>query len=284
MNCTDLCNRYLREYVGMKKDRSQLEDLRQIRRYILPAIGAMPAADVQYEDIEKLHAAMEATPYQANRTLALLSKIFSLAEKWRLRPYGSNPCAGIQRYREVPRTRYMSPAEAPKLAAALDRHAAAHPQEVAFLYLLLLTGARPDEIARAQADWIVGDVLCLPDSKTGARKVYLPPQVAGILASLPTGLPTLLGIKSPAKLWGRIRTEIGSPDLRLYDIRHHFASIALAAGHSLDQIGELLGHKSTSTTKRYAHLLPTKAAEIAASTAGAMMSFLGRSEGYPANR
>ena len=278
MTCAELCRRYLSDYAQTKKYRSWQEDRRQVRAYILPALGTLLVGDIQYEDVEKLHASMKRTPYQANRTLALLSKIFALAEKWRLRPYGSNPCAGVQRYRELPRTRYMSPAEALLLAAALERHTTTHPQEVAFIYMLLFTGARPDEIARAQVSWIVGNVLCLSDSKTGARKVYLPPQVAGLLASLPTGLPTLLGVKSPAKLWDIIRKEMGSPDLRLYDMRHQFASTALAAGHSLDQIGELLGHKSTSTTKRYAHLLPTKAAEIAASTAGAMLSFLGRSE------
>jgi integrase len=235
-------------------------------------------AAVQYEDVERLHADLEGTPYQANRVLALLSKMFTLAEKWRMRPHGSNPCRGIDRYKEVSRRRYLTVEEAGLLAAALRKHETAYPREVAFVYLLLFTGARPDEIARAEVGWVSRGVLHLSDSKTGERNVYLPPQVAGLLAALPTGQPTLLGVKSPRKLWDKIRSEIGSPDLRLYDLRHQYASVALAQGHSLAQIGELLGHKSVQTTHRYAHLLPSKAHEIAASTATAMLGLLGRAE------
>lgn len=278
MNVAALCDRYLDKYAAKKKPRSQAEDARQIKAHVLPALGSKLVDEVQYEDIERLHVKLKKTPHQANRVVALLSKMFSLAEKWRLRPPGSNPCRGVDRYREVSRSRYMTPEEARALAAALQRHEAAHPQEVAFIYLLMLTGARPDEIARAEAGWVSGGVLRLPESKTGARSVYLAPQVAGILAALPTGRPGLFGIKTPRKLWDIIRKEIGAPDLRMYDLRHQFASVALAAGHSLDQIGELLGHKSTQTTRRYAHLLPSKAHEIAASTAGAMLKLLGRSE------
>ena len=278
MNCAELCNRYLREHVASKKPRSQVEDLRQIQAYILPPLGAKLVADIQYEDVEKIHAAMKKTPYQANRTLALLSKIFSLAEKWRLRPYGSNPCAGIQRYRELPRTRYMSPVEAPRLAAALERHAAAYPQEVAFIQLLLLSGARPEEIARARWDWLElvgeGGVLRLPDSKTGARSVYLSPRLVRLLETIPiTGGCILAGAK-PAALWGLLRAEAGMPELRLYDLRHTFASAALAAGYSLDQIGALLGHKSTQTTRRYAHLMEEKAHEVAAGTSARLEEML----------
>lgn len=278
MNCADLCTRYLKQYAVTKKPRSLAEDARQIRTYILPALGTLPAADIQYESIENLHLVMKATPYQANRTLALLSKIFTLAEKWRLRPHGSNPCAGIQRYREVSRTRYMSPAEAPHLAAALGRHAAAHPQEVAFIQLLLLSGARPEEIARARWDWLElvgeGGVLRLPDSKTGARSVYLSPRLVRLLGTIARTTGCILAGAKPAALWRLLRVEAGMSELRLYDLRHTFASAALAAGYSLDQIGALLGHKSTQTTRRYAHLMEEKAHEVAAGTSAKLEAML----------
>ena len=100
----DLCATYLRKYAANKKPRSQAEDERQIKAYIAPALGERDVAGIQYEDIEALHADLDSTPYQANRVLALLSKMFALAEKWRLRPPGSNPCRGVDRYRETSRT------------------------------------------------------------------------------------------------------------------------------------------------------------------------------------
>jgi len=274
----DLCDRYLKKYAVLKKPRSLAEDARQIKAYVLPALGAKILADVQYEDIEKLHAAMKATPYQANRVLALLSKMFSLAEKWRLRAYGSNPCAGIQRYKERQRTRYMSPAEAPRLNALLAAYEASRPLEVAFIYLLLLSGARPDEISKARWEWLElvgeGGVLRLPDSKTGARPVYLSPRLVRLLGTLPRTAGCILAGANPTALWGLLRVEAGVPELRLYDLRHTFASAALAAGYSLDQIGALLGHSSTQTTRRYAHLMEDKAHEVATGTSALLEKML----------
>jgi site-specific recombinase XerD len=43
-------------------------------------------------------------------------------------------------------------------------------------------------------------------------------------------------------------------DLRMHDLRHYFASVGAASGHSLLVIGALLGHKRAATTQRYAHL------------------------------
>jgi len=266
----ELCDKYYTVYAANKKWRSQGEDLRQIRKYIVPHFGQRDVAGIQYEDIETLHADLKATPYQANRVLALLSKIFDLAEKWRMRPHGSNPCRGIQRYRELRRSRYITPEEAPKVAEALDRYEVTWPKEVAFIYLLMLSGARPEEIARAQWDWLelskAGGVLRLPDSKTGARSVYLSPRLVSLLGALENKGGVILKGARPAVLWRLLRDQLGLSGLRLYDLRHSFASAALAAGYSLDQIGELLGHRSAQTTKRYAHLMEDKAHEVAAGT------------------
>src|SRR3990167_853334 len=276
----DLCARYLKTHAAAtKKPRSLAEDARMIGTYVVPELGHLAAEAVQYENIEKLHDDMEGTPYQANRVLALLSKIFTLAEKWRLRPQGSNPCRGVDRYKEVSRRRYLTPEEAPRVAAVLAQQEVAHPLAVAYVYLLLLSGARPEEIGRARWDWLElsgeSGVLRLPDSKTGMRSVYLSPRLVRLLAGLPrTGERILDGAK-PHALWTIVRNLAGGPDLRLYYLRHSFASAALAEGYTLDQIGELLGHKSTQTTHRYAHLIEHKAHEIAAGTSAKLERMLG---------
>lgn len=271
---SDLCDKYL-QYVecdkkGRKKPKSVMEDRRMIERYIRPKFGARAVKDIVGGDIEKLHRALANTPYQANRVLALLSRMFNLAAKWAMR-VDDNPCKHVLRFDETARTRYLQPDEAARVAAALNARESNQPEAVAFVYLLILSGARPEELSRARWEWLerAGDagVLRLPDSKTGARPVYLPAQVMRVIDRLPRRAETILRIKSPTRLWNSVRVEANVPDVRLYDLRHTFASAALEAGFTLDQIGELLGHRSTQTTKRYAHLMEGKAHEAAAGAA-----------------
>ena len=54
--------------------------------------------------------------------------------------------------------------------------------------------------------------------------------------------------------WYRLRARAGLDDVRLHDLRHSYASRALALGESLTMIGRLLGHNKVATTARYAHL------------------------------
>jgi integrase len=121
-----------------------------------------------------------------------------------------------------------------------------------------------------------GNVLRLPDSKTGQRDVYLPPQAVALIESLPPYRDgTITGIKSPRHLWRVIRKEAGCPDLRLYpDLRRSFATVGVAAGNTMDLMGGLLGHKNRQTTMVYARLMEDAAKEAASSTAAAMEKLL----------
>lgn len=69
--------------------------------------------------VTKLHHANRAAPYQANRVLAVLGKMFNLAERWGLRPDGSNPCRHVEKFGERKRERMLSPAELGRLGDAL---------------------------------------------------------------------------------------------------------------------------------------------------------------------
>jgi len=71
-----------------------------IKHHINPKLGHIQAPDVEQADIAELHREMRATPYAANRTLAVLSKMFSLALVWKLRP--DNLVKGVRRYPEAP--------------------------------------------------------------------------------------------------------------------------------------------------------------------------------------
>lgn len=226
--------------------------------------GKMRVTHVRFEDVATMMAKMEDTPIQANRCQALLSKMFNMALH-QFRWVERNPCKGVARYKERTRERYMTPDEAKAISLALAAKEATDPASVAFIYLLIYTGCRKSEIAKARWDQVDGNILRLPDTKTGARTVFLNPEVLAILERLPRTSGTLTGILSPYKLWKGIRKAAGCPDLRLHDLRHSFASVALASGLSLSEIGMLLGHTSTQTTKRYAHLV--KEHGVAASAA-----------------
>lgn len=266
----DLCDRYETDHGADKK--SWRDDESKIRRHIRPRLGRKRVAEITYDDIYKLHRSLKTTPYEANRTHALLSKMFNLAERWALRPKGSNPCNGVPRFRERRRKRHASVDEVGKIGAVLYRERERHPRPVAFIYLMILTGARRGEIAAAKWSDIRGDRIVLSEHKTDGsgeeRVVRLPEEALEVLRRLPRTKGTITGIKSPRRLWESVREEAGCLDLRLHDLRHSFASVALSMPDgSLDRIGELLGHKSIQTTRGYSHLMEDPAAKLAADTA-----------------
>lgn len=267
------------------KDQKAGRDVRRhLDAYILPTLGSKRVIDVVYGDCERLHdRIVETAPIQANRVLATFSVMLSLAERWDMRPVNTNPCCLVKRTKAAPRRRHMTGTEAPKIAAALRAREATAPSSVAFLYLLILSGARRGEIAGARWEWLEGSVLKLPDSKTGARDIHLPPQVMDVLAKLPRTLGTLTGIKDPTKVWQAVREEAGCPDLRLHDLRRSFASAALSAGITLGQVGELLGHRNSQTTKGYAYLMEEAAASAVATVAGKIESMMGATATSSAN-
>ncbi len=105
----DLADRYIREHAeAKKKPKSIEEDRRNLRLHICPWLGKLMVAAVAREDIAKLHHSMSGVPISANRVLSLLSKMLALAEIWGLRPQNTNPCRGIDRYRELSRERLVS--------------------------------------------------------------------------------------------------------------------------------------------------------------------------------
>ena len=186
----DLAERYLREHARPRKKASGVEaDAFCWRKYILPRIGKRKVADITRADVAGLHAEMAATPYQANRTLAVLSKAFNLCEVWGWRADGSNPCRHVQRYREEKRERFLSSEEMTRLADALaeaERLQTEEPASIAAIRLLAVTGCRSGEIKTLR--WVEVDFerrcLRLSDSKTGRRTVYLNTAALEILAGI----------------------------------------------------------------------------------------------------
>ena len=262
----ELAGRYLEQHARPKKKPASIgADERILRLFVLPALGRRRVAALGLKEIADLHHAMRDKPVQANRMLALLSKMLGLAERWGLRPLGSNPCRGVDRFPERRRDRFLSAAELERLGAVLSEEEPADPFVVLAIRLLLLSGARRDEVLTLRWSEVNFERACLslPDSKTGAKLIPLGPAALALLADAPRleGNPyvipgrrtggRLIGLQRP---WVHIRERAGLRDLRLHDLRHTFASIGAAAGLGLPVLGAILGHRSQATTARYAHL------------------------------
>jgi len=280
-----LAERFLNEHVATKtKPRTAVEYRRLVENIIVPAFGRKRVRDVTRSDVSRLHHEQRAAPYAANRTLAVLSKMLALAEKWGERPDGSNPCRHVEKFAEHKRERMLSAEEFRRLAEALNTSNRS-PYALAAIKLLVFTGGRMSEILGLKWEWIDlerGEAR-LPDSKTGTKTLHLPPPALTVLADLPRveGNPhVIVGHIRGARLvnlekpWRSIRNAASLPDIRLHDLRHAFASVAASSGMGLPIIGKMLGHTQAATTHRYAHLAPdpVKAAvtTVAAKIADAM--------------
>src|SRR5215469_9032598 len=224
----DLVERFFAEHAQAKRKASTALVYRQLLdRVVLPALGKRKVVDITRADIAKFHHENRAAPYQANVIRAMLSKMFNLAEVWGLRPDGSNPCRHVEKFRERKRERMLSPAELARLGDALAAFEGS-PYAVAAVKLLVFTGARLGEVLGLRWEWIDferGEAR-LPDSKTGAKTLHLPPPALEVLAGLPhlEGNPYVLGARRSTtfieKPWRVIRKVAGLTDVRLHDLRH----------------------------------------------------------------
>ncbi len=269
LTLTIFAERYLKEYAELqKKPRSVAEDRRNLNNLVLPTLGAKRIDKISRSHIAKLHHDLKQTPVAANRVLAVLTTLFNLAEKWGYRPDGSNPCRHVPKYKEEKRERFLNEGELTRLGKVLakaEQDKAHSLSVIAAIKLLIFLGARLSEVLTLRWDFINFEKqnLRLPDSKTGAKTVYLNAPALAVLDSLPRieGNPYVLpGNKRGAHLvnlhagWIELRKEANLEDVRLHDLRHSFASVGAGAGMSLPTIGALLGHRHAATTNRYAHL------------------------------
>lgn len=286
---SEFAETYLANYARQQKKASSVaEDERNLKNHILPALGRIRMRDIARADIARLHLSMKATPYAANRCRALLAHMFKMAERWGVRPENSNPCVHVDKYKEKGRDRFLSQAELKRLGrvlAFLERKSVA-PYDIAAIRLLLLTGARLSEILKLRWDNIdfEGKQIRLSDSKTGAKTIALSAPALAVLSALERqdkNPHVICGAKAGAHLvniqkpWRRIRKAAGLSNVRLHDLRHSYASVAVAGGMSLPLIGSLLGHSQPQTTARYAHLADDPrlaAANTVASAISASMS------------
>lgn len=279
-------------HVGTKrKARTGDEYTRMLTAYVLPTIGSKRIVDVRRADVARMHGRLSASPYQANRALAVVSAVWNWAARRDEVALADNPARAIERYPEKGRERYLTSEELARVGDVLregetiglpysvdetkptakhapkadHRRSKLDPFAVAAIRLLILTGARLREILDAQ--WSQLDlergILFLADSKTGRKPLYLSAAAQAVLVAIPRvkGNPHVIaGALEGApradlsKPWRAVKQAAEIEGVRIHDLRHSFASFGAGASLGLPIIGKLLGHSQAATTHRYAHL------------------------------
>lgn len=262
----ELAIQYFERHAERKRVKSRKEDKAMLDHFILPTFGDRRVSQVSFHEIQTLHLKLRKTPYRANRVLALLSKMFSLAVSWGWR--SDNPVLGIERYQEEKRDRWLNDEELERLWKVLD----ANPKHLTtyVFKFLLLTGSRKSEVL--QATWDQFDlekgVWTKPAHLTKQKKKeHLPLSEEAIevlhilkkmnLMESPYLFPGKVDGKPLQEIktfWKRILKEAKLENVRIHDLRHTHASHLVSSGLSLSVVGKLLGHTQASTTQRYAHL------------------------------
>jgi integrase len=271
----ELIERFRAEHIVRKRPSTRHDYDGILQRHIEPFFGAhTKVADVTFADVDALHRKItkSGATYTANRTVAVLSKAFSLAIRWGWRE--TSPAKGIERNREYSRRRYLSGEELVRLVKALAEHGDRQAADV--FRLLLLTGARRGEVLSMRWSSVEDGVWSKLPSSTKQREHHQVPLSAPAIQLLadirkrqrPRSEWVFPGdgatghLVEVKKSWAAVTKAAGIEGLRIHDLRHSYASQLVSGGASLALVGALLGHSNPLTTARYSHLFrdPLKAA------------------------
>lgn len=259
-----LSEEYMKRHALAKK-RSWKNDKSYIDRILVPKLGSRLAASITTADIAKIHSEVGARfPYAANRFTEIVAKMFVLGRTWgKLPKDAANPAIGIEPFPEQKRRRYVTTAEMPKLAEAIDaednefaRHA---------IWLLLLTGVRRTELLKSKwsdIDWGLrtlyvgqtknGEPVLAPLSNAAITQLKLIARIEGNPYVI-CGKVTAQHLKNLRSAWMRVRAAAGLEDVTLHDLRRTVGSWLVREGSSLHLVGAVLNHKDAKTTAGYAY-------------------------------
>ena len=298
---------FLEELTAKAKPRTSSEWARLGRVEILPKLGTTRLQDVTRAQVARLHLALAGRPYLANRVVEVVRALFAWSIDRGLRPDGQNPASGIKAFTEVQKERYLTTAELARLYTTLEtaersgvppaakylkplkraterRETAGTPRKpdpigIAAIRFLAYSGFREQEaltLRWSDVDLDTGRVK-LPDTKSGPSHRFLGEPAREVLRSVAKyrdgeyvfpGRTLGTHREGVRRIWDAIREHAEIEDVRIHDLRHTVAAVAASGGASLLLIGGLLGHKSTRSTQRYAHLIDAAQQQAADRTAG----------------
>jgi len=291
LTISGLADRYIEWAELHKKPGSVKYDRAMLRNHVVPAWGNRAADSVKRDDVLRLKAERaRESKSSVNAVMALVSKMFNLAEDWGVRPINSNPARRIGKFKIQSRDRILTPDELARLGAALAHHEASDcPEAVTLVRALLLTGARLNEIMAAKASQLDPNrrILMLHDSKTGRGFIALSDDAFELLNGIERkGSPWLVPgpikgkpIRHPWQPWRRILKTAGIEDMRLHDLRHVFGSYSHQFGASQRTVASLLRHRQLATTERYLQGFDSETRAAANRTAKGLSELLAGTSG-----
>lgn len=234
-----------------------------VTTHIHPHFGGHKVRALTPAEVNRWHLDVTAKSSAVRMALSTLSGLMLYAEDHGLREPGSNPCRGLRKKQHSKRGKMMSPDAVRRLWIALDRLQDRIPDACDAVRLLFLTGARRSEILSLEWGRIVGARAVLEDSKTGPRTIWLNAHARDLLAARKGVVKGRFVFPAPQSdgpmkvldyAWALIRRAAGLENIRVHDLRHHFASVGVSNGIDLRLIGQLLGHNDIDSTIGYAHL------------------------------
>lgn len=259
-----LCAEYIEGH-AKKKKKTWKDDKSSLERLALPKLKRRLAISIVPADIEPIHASLGAEhPYAANRLLIIIRKMVNWAKVAGLLPKDYiSPTAGIVKFRERARRRFITTAEMPRFLEALEKEDSEFARHA--IWLLLLTGLRSNELLKAKwtdVDWDMG-TLFVGLTKNGDP--LLTPLSDAALAKLRTihrlsGNPHIICGRKPGAHFRhlgptlrRIIKRAGLENIRIHDLRRTVGSWLAQSGESLHLIGNVLNHRDPRTTAGYAY-------------------------------
>ena len=264
---TDYVFAKYQQQLEMNNRKTIQEYVRLYEKDIKPSFGHLPIDTISRGDVKSWFDNLSLrSKYTANRCLTILKTVFEIAIDYEY--LETNPASRIKKHAEVKRERFYSPEEKILIFQELFRrleedNSLLH--SVSFILVLIFSGARKSELARATWDDWHGDYIELKEHKTDkdgkTRKIWLNSQSRSVIQALQgeKKKKTIFGIKNPKRLWNSVKLACKefAPNIdkiRLHDLRHSFGTVANSANVDFLQTGELMGHQSLSMMKRYQHI------------------------------
>jgi integrase len=261
----ELLDRYIRDHVRvMLKPSTRWSSERLIKGKIRPRFGKTKLKELTRADISSWHRSMSNTPVEANRALACLRKLLSLASgDWEL--LDQNPARGISPFPEQKRERVPTDEELRKLGswlALVEADGSELPGCVLAAKLMFFTAMRRGEVLGLEWSFIdlENGSARLPDAKSGRRTVPLGITTVELLKNASrAGKYVCCGFTANEMLseatfrgfWDRMRSSTGIKGLSAHDLRRGALTRAAIMGLSAFAIRDLAGHRSLAMANRY---------------------------------
>jgi len=276
------------------------------RRYIEPVFGPVPVRAITRDAAWDMHGRLASgfIPIRtasgtltwgsssnaevrrqrtANKAVQVLRLLLSDAEEHRVIPVNTSEVRGMRLPIDAERNTFLSDVEIARVFAALDATEGhkVSATSATFIRVMLLTGARASELQRLQWAHVDAERMTatLPRGKNGDPRVIALAGAWAIVSAIPRSTGFVFWARDPGlpfvkfkDAWRVVRKAAQVEHVRLHDLRHSFASVVLAQGHSLPVIGALLGHRSVASTKRYSHLATSAANQVAEEAAAAIFA------------